>query len=64
MRSRLNVVLAEKRVTKTALARELCVHRQSVHVWSTDKGMAGLTVGKLCRVARALGCDPREVFEP
>ena len=32
MRSRLNVVLAEKRVTKTALARELCVHRQAVHV--------------------------------
>ena len=64
MRSRLNVVLAEKRVTKTALARELCVHRQSVHVWCTDKGMAGLTVGKLCRVARALGCDPRELFEP
>ena len=64
MRSRLNVVLAERRVTKTALARELRVHRPSVHVWSTDKGMAGLTVGTLCRVARALGCDPRDLFEP
>lgn len=64
MRSRLNVVLAEKRVTKTALARELRVHRQVVYVWSTDKGMVGLTVGKLCRVAQALGCDPRELFEP
>lgn len=57
-------MLAERRVKKRELADDVGVRPQAVGKWCTDKGMEGLTVGKLCRVADALGCDPRDLFEP
>ena len=64
MKSRLEDMLAERRVKKRELADDVGVRPQAVGKWCTDKGMAGLTVGKLCRVADALACDPRDLFEP
>ena len=64
MKSRLSVVLAERRMKQSELAPLVGVRRQAVCIWCTDKGMAGLTVEKLCRLAQVLGCDPRELFEP
>ena len=64
MKSRLEDMLAERRVKKRELAEDVGVRPQAVGKWCTDKGMEGLTVGKLCRVADALACDPGELFEP
>ena len=64
MKSRLEVVLADRRMKKGELAKSMGVSRQAVSHWVSDRGMSTMTVGRLCRLAEVLGCDPRELFEP
>jgi len=64
MKSRLEVVLADRRMKKGELAKSMGVSRQTVSSWVSDRGMSTMTVGRLCRLAEVLGCDPRDLFEP
>ncbi len=64
MKSRLEVVLADRRMKKGELAKSMGVSRQAVSHWVSDRGMSTMTLDKLCRLAEVLGCDPRGLFEP
>lgn len=63
MKSRINVLLAERRMTKRALARELGVHEMTVSRWSRDDGIESMSLRELARLAEAVGCDPKDLFE-
>jgi DNA-binding Xre family transcriptional regulator len=62
MKSRLNVVLAERRMTKKELAFLMGVSDTTVWRWSTDAGIGSMRLESLERLARAVGCDPKELF--
>ena len=64
MRSRLSAVLADRKVNKSELARRLDVSPCTVSAWCRDDGVGRMSVRTLCAIARAVGCDPRELFEP
>lgn len=64
MKSRINEMFARKRVAKSEAAKALGITPTAMSRWCSDKGAEGLTLGKLCRLAEVLGCDPRELFEP
>lgn len=63
MRSRLRVVLADRRVTNRELARRLGVSENTVCRWGSDEGIGQASLAALERVASALGCEARELFE-
>ena len=63
MKSRINVLLAEKRVTKRELARQLGVHEMTVSRWSKDDGIGSMSLRELERVAETIGCEAKDLFE-
>lgn len=63
MKSKLNVVLAERRVTKRELARRLGVRPETVWRWSTDDGIGNVPLERLARIAEALGCGVADLYE-
>lgn len=63
MKSRLNVVLAERRVTKRQVCEALGLSKATVYLWSTDEGIRGVTLGKLERLASLLGCRVADLYE-
>lgn len=63
MKSRLNVLLAERRMTKRQLEQALGVSKGTIYLWSTDRGIERTTLRSLSRVADALGCRISDLFE-
>ena len=63
MKSRLNVILAERHMTKRQLERNLGVSKGTIYLWSTDKGIERITLRNLSRLAEALGCHVTDLFE-
>ena len=63
MKSRLNVVLADRRVTKRKLQEATGFSKATIYLWSTDKGIESVTLGKLKKVADALGCSIGDLYE-
>ena len=63
MKSRLNVLLAERRITKKQLEHALGASKGTVYNWSTDKGIEGITLRNLSRLAGVLGCRMIDIFE-
>ena len=63
MKSRVNVVLAERRITKRELERRLGLSHSVVWRWTTDEGISSLPLHKLKRMADAIGCDVSELYE-
>ena len=63
MKSRLKVVLAEKRITQRELARELKVSKDTVWRWTTDKGITRVPFGRAVSIAKALGCQLTDLYE-
>ena len=63
MRSRLNVVLAERRMSKARLCELMGVSHTTVWRWSTDEHVGEMTVSTLARLADVIGCEPCELFE-
>jgi DNA-binding XRE family transcriptional regulator len=62
MESLLNVRLAEARRTKRSVAKEVGVSPETVWRWSTDSGIGGLCLRDADRLARAIGCDTKDLF--
>lgn len=63
MRSRVNVLLAERRMTKREVERHLGIAHSSLWRWTTDEGIAQLPLAKLKRLAEAIGCDVEDLYE-
>ncbi|MBQ9003504.1 MAG: helix-turn-helix transcriptional regulator [Eggerthellaceae bacterium] len=63
MKSRLNVVMAEKGLRKVDVAKAIGVHMQSMWRWSTDEGIEGISLRTLSKLAEAIGCDAKDLFE-
>ena len=63
IRSRLNVVLAARRITKRELCERAGLSRSTVYYWSTDRGIAGASLCRLLDAAVALGCGVSDLFE-
>ena len=63
MRSRLKVVLAERRLRQKEVARRLGVDKSSVWRWTTDEGIAQVSLGTLASLARAVGCEVEDLYE-
>lgn len=63
MKSLINVRLAEARMTKVKLAKELGVRPETIWSWSTDKGVESMTLRVAAKVASVLGCKPQDLFE-
>lgn len=63
MRSRLKVVLSQRRMKACELADALGVHRETVYKWCTDKGVESMSLGTAKRVAAILGCRVSDIFE-
>lgn len=63
MRSRLKVVLAERRLRQKEVARRLGVDKSSVWRWTTDEGIAQASLGTLASLARAVGCEVEDLYE-
>lgn len=63
MRSRVNVLLAERRMQKRELEKRLGLAHSSVWRWTTDEGIASLPISKLQRLADAIGCQMSELYE-
>lgn len=62
MRSRLNVLLAERRMSKKRLGEVSGVSRTTLWSMSGD-GIGNVTLGKAASVASALGVKVDELFE-
>lgn len=63
LRSRVNVVLAERRMTKRQLEKKLGISHSTLWRWTTDEGIRTLSLAKLELLANALGCDAKDLFE-
>ena len=63
VRSRLNVLLAERHVTKRELAKMAGVTPATVWRWSTDEGMGRSRLDTLVQVSDALGCPLQSLFD-
>ena len=63
MRSRVKVVLAERRRKAFEVASALGVARDTVYLWCTDKGIGGLRLRDAERLARELGCRVSDLYE-
>lgn len=63
MRSRVNVLLAERRMTKRELERRLGISHSALWGWTTDEGIARLPLAKLRLLAEAIGCRVEDLYE-
>lgn len=64
MKSLLNVRLAERRMTKRELERLTGIKRTSLWHYSQDgDGIGRARLGALARIAEAIGCDVKDLFE-
>lgn len=63
MKSLLKVRLAERRMTQRELARRCHVDENTVWVWTTDKGVEGLSLRRLGQIASVLDCKISDLFE-
>lgn len=63
MRSRVNVLLAERRMTKRELERRLGISHSTAWHWTTDEGIERLPIWKLRRLAEAIGCEVDDLFD-
>lgn len=63
MKSKVNVLLAERRMTKSELERKLDLAHSSIWRWTSDEGIAKLTIEKLHRLAAAIGCEVDDLYE-
>lgn len=50
-------------MTKRQVERALGVSKGTVYLWSTDRGIEGITLRNLSRLAGALGCRMADIFE-
>ena len=62
MRSMIRNRVKEAGITQAELARRIGVDKQTVFRWCGD-GIRVLTLGKAERVADALGCRVRDLFD-
>jgi DNA-binding Xre family transcriptional regulator len=63
MRSKVNVLLAERRMTKRELERRLGISHSTAWHWTTDEGIGTLPITKLQRLADAIGCEVSDLYE-
>ena len=63
MKSRVSVLLAEKRIAKKELERRLGIAHSSVWRWTSDEGIAKLPLSKLKQLADAIGCEVDDLYE-
>lgn len=63
LRSRVNVLLAERRMSKRELERRLGIAHSSAWRWTSDEGIAKLPLTKLQRLANAIGCEVEDLYE-
>ncbi len=63
MISRLNDVIRRRGLTKRELARLVGVSEDTIGRAARDDGIGRLTLGKLERLAHALGCGVKDLFE-
>ena len=57
MRSLVKARLSEMRMSQKELARRVGVSKDTVWRWTTDGGMAGMTLRRAADVAGVLGCE-------
>ena len=62
MESRLNVILAKKKMTKKQLGDLTGYGRTTLWKISTDKGIENTNMQKLKRIAEALNCQIKDLF--
>ena len=64
MKSLLNVRLAEARITKRDLGRMTGISHNTLWQYSKDgDGLARARLGTLARIAEAIGCSVKDLFE-
>ena len=63
MKSRLKHALFVAGETQSGLARRLGINRATVHRWVTDEGVLMMSLRQAERVASALGCKIKDLFE-
>ena len=62
MKSRINVLLAERRITKRSVAEKLGLREETIWRWSTDWGVGGMRLASAERLANVLGCKVKDLF--
>ena len=63
IRSNVNVMLAKRRMTKRELSERLGISRSTLWEWTTDDGIAQLSLAKLSRLAQVLCCNIKDLYE-
>ena len=63
MKSRLNVLLAERRMTKRQLQDAVGMCRTKVWILSTDSGIERARMSDLMAIADVIGCSVKDLFE-
>ena len=63
MKSLLNARLCDAGITKRKLAWLVGVSEDTIGRWASDEGVAKATLGKLDKVAEALDCCVKDLFE-
>ncbi len=63
MRPMLKVRLAEAGMTGRELARRCDVSENTVWLWTTERGLMGMTLRRMTQVAEVLGCSVCDLFE-
>ena len=63
IRSRVNLEIVRCHASKKDVERDLGISHDTLWRWSTDKGIASASIGKLERLADYLGCNVKDLFE-
>ena len=63
MKSRINVLLAERRITKRSVAEKLGMREETIWRWSTDWGIGGMRLSAAEKLAGVLRCKVKDLFE-
>lgn len=63
MKSLINVRLAEARKTKRDIERETGIAHNTLWRYSLDEHIDRARLGMLATIAKAIGCDVKDLFE-
>ena len=63
MKSLVNVRIAEAGTTKREVSQRAGVGRTQLWKYSTDEGIERATMPALVRIAQAIGCGVKDLFE-